>query len=72
MNRSLTNVLFGGISTPAVTDHKMEGEIKQTSVDETVESLANAESVIIVGATHPSNQPSEHALCCCKSLICRF
>ena len=50
MNRSLTNVLFGGISAPQVTDQKMEGEIKQTSVDETIESLANAESVIIVRA----------------------
>lgn len=48
MNRSLTNVLFGGISAPAATEHKIEGEISKTSIDETVESLANAESVIIV------------------------
>ncbi|PGH02187.1 NAD(P)(+) transhydrogenase (AB-specific), alpha subunit [Blastomyces parvus] len=48
MNRSLTNVLFGGISSAAPTDHKIEGQITKTSIDETVDSLANAESVIIV------------------------
>lgn len=48
MNRSLTNVLFGGISAPTQADHKIEGQITKVTVDETVESLANAESVIIV------------------------
>ncbi|KAL2361864.1 hypothetical protein RJZ56_005243 [Blastomyces dermatitidis] len=48
MNRSLTNVLFGGISSTTATDHKIEGQITKTSIDETVDSLANAESVIIV------------------------
>ncbi|QSS52298.1 NAD(P) transhydrogenase, mitochondrial precursor [Histoplasma capsulatum var. duboisii H88] len=48
MNRSLTNVLFGGISSPTASDHKIEGQITKTSIDETVDSLANAESVIIV------------------------
>ncbi|KKZ61767.1 NAD(P) transhydrogenase [[Emmonsia] crescens] len=48
MNRSLTNVLFGGIASTTATDHKIEGQITKTSTDETVDSLANAESVIIV------------------------
>lgn len=48
MNRSLTNVLFGGISSPAQTDYKIEGQITKTSVDETVDALANADSVILV------------------------
>ncbi|KAJ5831842.1 hypothetical protein N7474_000153 [Penicillium riverlandense] len=48
MNRSLTNVLFGGISAPAQNQKKIEGEITQTSIDETVESLSGAESVIII------------------------
>ena len=48
MNRSLTNVLFGGISAPAQTDYKIEGTITKTSVDETVDALANADSVILV------------------------
>ncbi|KAF2760936.1 PNTB-domain-containing protein [Pseudovirgaria hyperparasitica] len=48
MNRSLTNVLFGGISAPAQTDFKVDGEITKASIDDTVDLLANAESVIIV------------------------
>ncbi|KAI3551040.1 NAD(P) transhydrogenase beta subunit [Colletotrichum abscissum] len=49
MNRSLTNVLFGGIaSAPAQTDYKMEGVVTQTSVEDTAEALVNAENVIIV------------------------
>jgi NAD(P) transhydrogenase len=49
MNRSLINVLFGGISAPASTaEYKMEGAITTTTVDDTAEALTNAESVIIV------------------------
>lgn len=47
MNRSLTNVLFGGIA-PIQASKKIEGEVVTTSVDETVDALANAENVIIV------------------------
>lgn len=49
MNRSLTNVLFGGIA-PASTDseYKIEGSITKTSVEETADALATADSVIIV------------------------
>ena len=48
MNRSLTNVLFGGISAPAQTEHKIEGEITKTTIDETVDTLRNASKVVIV------------------------
>ncbi|KAI0928676.1 hypothetical protein AcV5_006173 [Taiwanofungus camphoratus] len=49
MNRTLTNVLFGGIGSSATqSEYKMEGAITKTSVDETVDSLANAENVILV------------------------
>ncbi|GAT23727.1 nicotinamide nucleotide transhydrogenase [Aspergillus luchuensis] len=47
MNRSLTNVLFGGIAAPQQVK-KIEGEVVQATVDDTVEALSNAESVIIV------------------------
>ncbi|KAB8073274.1 putative nicotinamide nucleotide transhydrogenase [Aspergillus leporis] len=47
MNRSLTNVLFGGIAAPQEAK-KIEGEVTQTTVDDTVEALSNAENVIIV------------------------
>ncbi|KAJ4403322.1 hypothetical protein N0V85_005121 [Neurospora sp. IMI 360204] len=48
MNRSLTNVLFGGISAPTTTEYKIEGSVTQTNVEDTAEALTNAESVIIV------------------------
>ncbi|KAK3377530.1 NAD(P) transhydrogenase beta subunit-domain-containing protein [Podospora didyma] len=49
MNRSLVNVLFGGIAAPASTsEYKMEGSVTQTNVEDTAEALTNAESVIIV------------------------
>ncbi|KAG7132017.1 hypothetical protein HYQ45_009540 [Verticillium longisporum] len=48
MNRSLTNVLFGGIASAPATEYKIEGAITQTSVDDTAEALVNAENVIIV------------------------
>ncbi|TRM57609.1 NAD(P) transhydrogenase beta subunit-domain-containing protein [Schizophyllum amplum] len=49
MNRSLTNVLFGGITpTVAQTDTKIEGVITKTTADDTVEALSNAENVILV------------------------
>ena len=51
MNRSITNVLFGGIATPtastnaAVTEGKTVSEI---NIDDTAEALSSAENVIIV------------------------
>jgi len=48
MNRSLTNVLFGGITTAPASEYKIEGSITQTNVEDTAEMLTNAESVIIV------------------------
>jgi hypothetical protein len=49
MNRSLTNVLFGGIAPVAQTPgQEIKGTITKTTVEETVEAMANAESVIIV------------------------
>ncbi|KAJ5104416.1 hypothetical protein NUU61_001763 [Penicillium alfredii] len=48
MNRSLTNVLFGGLSAPTQTQKKIEGEVKAASVEDTVEALSSAENVIII------------------------
>lgn len=51
MNRSLTNVIFGGIAAPSAssTASVSEGKtVAETSVDETAEALTNAENVIIV------------------------
>ena len=52
MNRSLTNVLFGGIGTAVNAEpHKIEGTTTKTTVDDTVEALSNAENVILVYIT---------------------
>ena len=50
MNRSLTNVLFGGIGTTASnpTAYKPEGTAVTTTVEDTAEALLSAENVIIV------------------------
>jgi NAD(P) transhydrogenase len=48
MNRGLTNVLFGGIPATDNSEYKIEGQISKTTVDETADALATAESVIIV------------------------
>uniref|UniRef100_A0A8H7NJZ0 proton-translocating NAD(P)(+) transhydrogenase n=1 Tax=Bionectria ochroleuca TaxID=29856 RepID=A0A8H7NJZ0_BIOOC len=49
MNRSLTNVLFGGISAPTgVQEYKPQGEVTTTSVDDLADALLNSESVIFI------------------------
>ncbi|PHH76634.1 hypothetical protein CDD82_3907 [Ophiocordyceps australis] len=49
MNRSLTNVLFGGLATPtAVQEYQPQGTVTQTSADEVADALLGAESVILV------------------------
>ncbi|CCT70996.1 related to mitochondrial nicotinamide nucleotide transhydrogenase [Fusarium fujikuroi IMI 58289] len=49
MNRSLTNVLFGGLGTPtAVQEFKPQGEVAQTSVDDLADALLNSEKVILI------------------------
>lgn len=49
MNRSLTNVLFGGISAPTNTqEFKPQGEVTQTTVDDLSDALLASESVIFI------------------------
>ncbi|ORY72069.1 NAD(P) transhydrogenase beta subunit [Pseudomassariella vexata] len=48
MNRSLTNVLFGGIAAPTASEYKIEGSVTQTNIEDTADALTTAESVIIV------------------------
>jgi NAD(P) transhydrogenase len=56
MNRSLTNVLFGGAAPVAdPSEYKMEGQITKTSVDDVVESLENADNVILVCSLYRSS-----------------
>eukprot|EP01127_Copromyxa_protea_P000733 TRINITY_DN1063_c0_g2_i1.p1 TRINITY_DN1063_c0_g2~~TRINITY_DN1063_c0_g2_i1.p1 ORF type:complete len:1110 (+),score=153.09 TRINITY_DN1063_c0_g2_i1:467-3331(+) len=51
MNRSITNVIFGGYGTSSTGNGeamKVTGEVTPTTADEVVEWLVNAKSVIIV------------------------
>lgn len=49
MNRSLTNVLFGGLSQPTqVEEYKPQGEVTQTTAEDLADALLNSESVILV------------------------
>ncbi|OAA78903.1 NAD(P) transhydrogenase [Akanthomyces lecanii RCEF 1005] len=49
MNRSLTNVLFGGLSTPTeAQEYKPQGEVTKTSSDELADAMLNSESVILI------------------------
>lgn len=57
MNRSLTNVLFGGIAPTAQSQTKIEGVVTKTTAEECAEALVNAEKVIIVSHTFPFPQP---------------
>ncbi|KAF2745141.1 PNTB-domain-containing protein [Sporormia fimetaria CBS 119925] len=48
MNRSLTNVLFGGIAPTQQNQTEIKGEITKFTAEETADALMNAENVIIV------------------------
>ncbi|KAG2349782.1 PNTB-domain-containing protein [Suillus weaverae] len=49
MNRSIINVLFGGIGTVAPNEAtQIEGTVTKTNIEDTVEALANSENVILV------------------------
>lgn len=49
MNRSLTNVLFGGISAPTeVQEYKPQGEVTTTSTEDLADAMLNSETVILV------------------------
>jgi NAD(P) transhydrogenase len=53
MNRSLTNVLFGGAAPVAdPSEYKIEGQITQTNADDVVEALANADNVILASSSN--------------------
>ncbi|CAN9182247.1 unnamed protein product [Alternaria alternata] len=62
MNRSLTNVLFGGIAPTVQSGSKIEGEITKTTSEETAEALVNAESVIIVVGYGMAVSKAQYAL----------
>ena len=48
MNRSITNVLFGGIAPIASTNQVVEGEMVSTNIADTAEAMMNAQTIMIV------------------------
>ncbi|KAI0748109.1 PNTB-domain-containing protein [Daedaleopsis nitida] len=63
MNRTLTNVLFGGISAPTgQVEQKIEGTITKTNIDDTVDSLLNSENVILVVGYGMAVAKAQHAI----------
>ncbi|KAI9149600.1 NAD(P) transhydrogenase [Paramyrothecium foliicola] len=70
MNRSLTNVLFGGISAPtAVQEYKPEGQVTQATIDDLAESLLQAESVILIVGYGMAVAKAQYALSSIVSLL---
>ncbi len=66
MNRSIVNVIFGGFGTgsgkPSGPAQAVEGEITETDVDEVVEELRDAASVIIVPGYGMAVAQAQHAV----------
>lgn len=62
MNRSLVNVLFGGIGQSAVQETKIEGAITKTRIEDTVDALSNADSVILVVGYGMAVSKAQYAL----------
>ena len=62
MNRSFANVLLGGFGNTAYVGKAVEGEATPTSVDETVELLETADSVVIVPGYGMAVAQAQHAV----------
>lgn len=70
MNRSLTNVLFGGLAAPAaVQEYKPAGQVTQTSVEDLADALLNAESVILVVGYGMAVAKAQYAISSIVSLL---
>ena len=59
MNRSLPNVIFGGIAATAAADDPTKGmSVQKTNLEEVLDLLRDAESVVIVSREHAYTQLS--------------
>ncbi|KAJ7709820.1 PNTB-domain-containing protein [Mycena rosella] len=68
MNRSLPSVLFGGVTQVPQETREMVGSITNATVDDTVEALVNADSVILVVGYGMAVAKAQYAI----SDICAF
>ncbi|EXJ82926.1 hypothetical protein A1O3_06742 [Capronia epimyces CBS 606.96] len=69
MNRSLTNVLFGGIAPIAQANQEIKGQVIKTTAEETVDALASAENVIIVVGYGMAVAKAQYAIAEITSLL---
>ena len=71
MNRSLTNVLFGGTATAntAVEQFKPQGEVQRTTAEELADSLLQSESVILIVGYGMAVAKAQYALSSITQLL---
>ena len=70
MNRSLTNVLFGGISAPTqVQEYKPQGEVQRTTAEELADALLQSESVILIVGYGMAVAKAQYALSSITQLL---
>lgn len=62
MNRSITNVLFGAFGSATVQNTNIEGEMKETSLEDTAVQLAYARQVIFVPGYGMATAQAQHAV----------
>lgn len=79
MNRSLANVIFGGIAPTTTTEDSTKGlTVSRTNTEEVIDMLANAESVIIVPGYGMAVAKAQYAISemvqalKAKGIACRF
>eukprot|EP01013_Petalomonas_cantuscygni_P015147 TRINITY_DN3107_c0_g1_i1.p1 TRINITY_DN3107_c0_g1~~TRINITY_DN3107_c0_g1_i1.p1 ORF type:complete len:1187 (-),score=342.38 TRINITY_DN3107_c0_g1_i1:235-3795(-) len=69
MNRSLTNVLFGGYGTQKKAIGKVDGQVTETSAVEIAHQLATSQKVIIVPGYGLAQARAQHALAAVGNLL---
>jgi H+-translocating NAD(P) transhydrogenase subunit beta len=65
MNRSITNVLFGGFGAPVTADMGVAGTMREVSVDDVAVQLAYANQVVFVPGYGMATAQAQHA---CREL----
>jgi len=62
MNRSITNVLFGGFGTPVTAETAVSGAMREVSMDDVAVQLAYANQVVFVPGYGMATAQAQHAV----------
>jgi NAD(P) transhydrogenase subunit beta len=62
MNRSITNVLFGGFGTPITAETTVSGAMREVSMDDVAVQLAYANQVVFVPGYGMATAQAQHAV----------